>query len=146
MKATIACRPKVLLVPEPSLYLAFRLPMLFEKAGWDVDLLCLAGELMVHSRYVSTCIEEKTTDALFNRLQSILRDPLRPWQAFIVVDERIARRLFATGDPELLQHWQPGAMEPQVRDFLVSKSGLEIASRNPLLMSSRRMALVAAVW
>jgi len=29
------------LIPEDSLYLAFRLPRLFRQAGWDVDLLCV---------------------------------------------------------------------------------------------------------
>jgi hypothetical protein len=116
-----------LLIPEDSLYLAFRLPRLFRQAGWDVDLLCLPGELMRYSRYVRGVIHEKCGDALFERLQTFLRDPQSPWQAVIVVHEAIARRLLQTNDDSLLERWQPGAIDPLVRDFVSSKFGMEAA-------------------
>ncbi|HEY0551008.1 MAG TPA: hypothetical protein VGF13_15495, partial [Verrucomicrobiae bacterium] len=129
-----ALKPRVLLVPEGGLYLAFRLPRLFQNAGRDVDLLCLRGDPMVHSRYVSTAIQEIDQDALFARLQSVLRDSDRPWQAVIVAHERMVRQLMANGGAELLKDWQPGAMDPQVREFLLGKFGLEAASESRQLM------------
>lgn len=120
-------QPRVLLIPEESLYLAFRLPKLFRKAGWDVDLLCLPGQLLRHSRYVRAVIEEKSRDALFERLKTILRDPRRRWQEVVVVHEGIARRLFQTNDVHLLESWQPGAIDPLVRDFVSSKFGMAAA-------------------
>jgi hypothetical protein len=130
MNTTSPRRPRILLVPEGALYLAFRLPVLFRRAGWDVDLLCLSANRLVHSRYIGTAIQEAGLDSLFNRLQDILRDPHRPWQAVVVAHERMARRLIATGDPELLKRWQPGAVDPQVREFFLSKFGLEAACEN----------------
>ncbi len=127
-------KPRVLLVPEGGLYLAFRLPRLFQSAGWDVDLLCLHDDLLAHSRYVGTTIREMNQDALFVRLQSLLRDTDRPWQAVIVAHEKIARQMMASGGSDLLQDWQPGAMDPQVREFLLSKFGLESASQRRELM------------
>ncbi len=129
-----ALKPKVLLVPEGGLYLAFRLPRLFQSAGWDVDLLCLRGDPLAHSRYVSTAIREMNQEAIFARLQSVLRDAERPWQAVIVAHEKLARQIMASGDSDLLRDWQPGAMDPQVREFLLGKFGLEAASRRRELM------------
>ena len=120
-------RPRILLIPEGALYLAFRLPRLFRKAGWAVDLLCVPGDPLARSRYISTPIQARTMDELFSRVQNILRDPHCPWQSVVVAHEGVARRLIATGDDELLRRWQPGAMDPVVREFLVSKLGLEAA-------------------
>ena len=117
------------MIPEDSLYLAFRLPKLFREAGWDVDLLCLPGELMRHSRYVRAVIKEQSKDALVERLKTILREPPRPWQEVVVVHEGIARRLLQANDVTLLKRWQPGAIDPVVREFLSSKFGLEAACR-----------------
>ena len=117
-------RPKVLLVPEGGLYLAFRLPPLFRSAGWDVELLCVAGDPMVHSRYVETVFQEESRDLLEDRLKQILRDPQRPWQAVIVAHEGTMRRMVATEDPSLLKSWQPGALTKDVREFLLGKFAL----------------------
>jgi hypothetical protein len=117
------------MVPEGagSLYLAFRLPALFQKAGWDVDLLCLAGDPLIYSRYLRASLQEENFDDVFSRLQKILRDPQRPWQSVIVTHEKITRRLIATGDAALLRNWQPGAMDPPVNEFLLDKFGLATA-------------------
>lgn len=122
-------KPRILLVPEGSLYLAFRLPPLFRKAGWEVDLLCVEGDPMAHSRHVGRVIREAGWGALSGRLHEILRDSSRPWQAVVVVEERTARRAIATGDDELLKRWQPGALNADVREFLLSKIGLPVAGR-----------------
>src|SRR6185437_12459682 len=89
---------RVLLVPENALYLAFRLPKMFRKAGWEVDLLCLRGDPLAHSRYIGDCIQEKSFDDIFEQLQKILRDAQRPWQSVVITHEDIVRRLIATGD------------------------------------------------
>jgi hypothetical protein len=111
-------------VPEGGLYLAFRLPPLFRNAGWNVDLLCVEGDPVVHSRYVETTLQEESRDALEDRLKQILRDPQRPWQAVIVAHEGTMRRMVATEDPSLLNNWQPGALAKDVREFLQGKFAL----------------------
>lgn len=121
---------KILLVPEISLYRAFRLPRLFRKAGWKVDLLCLTGSRLAHSRYISKSLQEISWETLYLRLEGILRDANRPWDAVIVSDEKIARRLLDTGDAELLESWQPSALDSQRREFLVSKFGLASLFKN----------------
>lgn len=117
-------RPKILLVPEGGLYLAFRLPPLFRRAGWDVELLCVAGDPMVHSRHVRTVFQEVTRDDLEDRLKRILRDPQRPWQAVVVAHEGTLRQLIGTGDRSLLEGWQPGALNKEVREVLLGKFAL----------------------
>ncbi len=145
MITTASHRPKVLLVPEGALYLAFRLPPLFRKAGWDVDLLCLSGDPMVHSRYITASIQEKSLDGIFSRLQKILRDPNRPWQQVVVVQEGIVRWLVAIGDAELLKSWQPGALDSEVREFLLSKFGLEtLYNRHQLMIPPSRVCRTMA--
>lgn len=111
-------------MPEGSLYLAFRLPKIFRQAGWAVDLLCLQGDPVAHSRYVSRAIQEKTFEDLFGRLKMVLRDPARPWQSVVVAHEETVRRLVATGEVDLLKRWQPGALDPLTREFFLSKFGL----------------------
>jgi hypothetical protein len=119
--STLSARPKVLLVPETGLYLSFRIPPLLQQACWDVDLLCCSGHPLAHSRYINTTFQEKNWEDITERLQEILRNPQRPWQAVIVADEKTVRRLLATEDTELLSYWQPGALKPKVRDFLFDK-------------------------
>ena len=119
-----ATRRTILLVPDDSLFLAFRLPRILRDAGCDVDLLCLPDELMIRSRHIRTAFPEGTHDAIFRRLLEILRDPARPWQKVVVANEAIARRLFASGDTAALANWQPGAAEPLWRSFFVDKLGL----------------------
>ena len=119
----------MLLVPEGGLYLAFRLPLLFRKAGWDVDLLCLTGDPLAHSRYVSTAFREKTWENLSLRLVKILRNPQRPWQAVIVAHEPTVHRLMASGDDEILKGWQPGALKPDARAFSLGKFAFDVACR-----------------
>jgi hypothetical protein len=140
-------RPKVLLVPEGSLYLAFRLPLLFRKAGWDVDLLCLTGDPMAHSRYVSTAFQEKTWKLLSVRLEKILRDPHRLWQAVIVANEPTVHQLMASGDDEILKGWQPGALKPDARAFSLGKFAFAAACRRRqfLIPPSRVCHTVAEV-
>lgn len=129
------CAPprKILLVPDVSFYLAFRLPRLFREAGCGVDLLCLPGELMIRSRYVGTSILESTPDALYRRLLEILRDPARPWQAVVIANEAVSRRLFASGDAGVLAQWQPGAADLMARLLFTDKFGMEAVWRSGLL-------------
>lgn len=117
------------MVPEGLIYLAFRLPRMFCEAGWDVDLLSLPDDPIIRSRYISASFQEKNFDEIFERLKKILRDPRRPWQAVIITHEKTVRRLVATGDPELLNNWQPGAMDPLANEFVLSKFGLATAAR-----------------
>ncbi len=79
---------------------------------------------MVHSRYVKTVFQEESWDALEDQLKRILRDPQRPWQAVIVSHEGTMRQVLATGDPSLLEGWQPGALAKDVREILQGKFGL----------------------
>ncbi len=145
MPSLNSSKRKVLLVSEGGLYLAFRLPPMFRCAGWEVDLLCVAGDPMVHSRYISTSFSEKSWADLAVRLQQILRDPHRPWQAVIVTHEQTVRGLMATGDADLLTGWQPGALNPEVRGFFLSKFAFEaLHQRRHLLVPPSRICRTAA--
>lgn len=124
-------KARILLVPDENLYLAFRLPPIFRRAGWEVDLLCPAGNLMVHSRHVRTVIRTDSWGTLQLRLREILRDPDRPWDAVVVVDEDAMRGVVATGEVGLLKDWQPGALDFRVSEFLLSKFGLPAAAGLP---------------
>lgn len=123
--ASQSSKSRVLLVSDGSPYLSFRLPKLIHGPGVDVDVLCLPGDLIAYSRHVHASFRSENVESMFARLTGILRDPTRPWQAVIVVNEDLTRRLIAIGDSELLKNWQPGAINPQVREFLLSKFGLQ---------------------
>jgi hypothetical protein len=125
--------PRILLIPEGSLYLSFRLPMLFQKAGWEVDLMCLADDPMRYSRYIRTALPEKNPDTLARRVLSILNDPDHPWQAVIIAHEALMRQLIARLGDERLKCWQPGACSPPVKAFLLSKFGMADAEVSRLL-------------
>lgn len=117
-------RPKILLVPDVSLYLAFRLPRIILEAGCDVELLCLHDELMLRSRHVCGAIREGSREAVFQRLCGILSDPARRWKRVVIADESLVRRLAAAGDGRVLEAWQPGAANAVSRRFFMDKLAL----------------------
>jgi len=116
--------PHVLLVPDGTLYLSFRLLPILRRAGFTVDVLCLADDPVQYSRYVRGQTLAKDQATLAALLQQALRqlDPSRG--TCIVAHEDVARVVLAENDPQVLQHWQPGATNPLVRSFLLSKFGL----------------------
>jgi len=118
---------RILLVPEDSLYIAFRLLPILHRAGFAVDILCLEGDPVAHSRYAATVIQQRTVDDQSDYLAAMLKRPQQPWRSVIVVNELLVRRLLAANDPALLERWQPAARDSLVREFYSSKSGLEPA-------------------
>ncbi|MEO7098042.1 MAG: ATP-grasp domain-containing protein [Luteolibacter sp.] len=113
--------------------MALRLPRVWRQAGYEVDLLCLDGEILGSSRFVDHVIQEATAEDLFQRLIGILRVNDARWQAVVVVDEQLVRKLIASGDRAVLENWQPGALDYEVGSFFLSKFGLEMVSKNPAM-------------
>jgi hypothetical protein len=127
MKTITNGQSRVLVVSEGCLYLAFRLFRIFREAGLGVDLLCQAGDPMSGSRYVDEAIKEPSEERMVERLKDCIRHNNGRWQRIIVAHEKTARALVETNDSSLLTGWQPAACNAEVREFLLSKFGLETA-------------------
>src|SRR5207249_11490966 len=120
-------KPRVLVVPEGGIKLCFRLLPILRDAGCAIDVLCLRGEVIAASRYVDTVIEEGSDDALLDRLATLVRQKEHQWQAVIVTQESLTRRLLSRADTDFLKGWHAGALEKPVRAYLLSKLVLEAA-------------------
>lgn len=114
----------VLLVPDATLYLAYRALRLFRDAGVAVDLLCPAGHPLTHSRYVRHGCTVTDWSEVEARMTHFLRSPQRPWKRMLVAHEPSARRLIGSLDASALANWQPGAAVPGVKAFFQGKFGL----------------------
>ncbi len=118
---------RVLLIPDVTLFISFRLLPILHRAGFQVDVLCVEGDPLAHSRYTATAIQQPNPAAQFQWLKRALRQSPSPWSAIIVTCEPFVQQLAANGDAALLQNWQPGLLDPLVRDFCMSKFGLTAA-------------------
>jgi hypothetical protein len=87
------------------------------------------GDPLARSRYVRRVWAEKNREDLARHAQSILENVTRPWQAVIIADEIIARRMIAALSEDALKRWQPGALQPEARAFSLGKFAFESLHR-----------------
>jgi hypothetical protein len=117
-------RPRILLVPEEGLYLAFRLPRILRRAGYEVNLLCRAGHPLASSRYIDQVHLVNSDAQLRQHTITELTAPSHPWAQVIITDETLLRQVVHETPAEKLLHWQPALDRPTTRDFVLSKRGL----------------------
>lgn len=120
---------RILLVPDNTLYLAFRQPRILAAAGVRVDVLCVEGAAVASSRYVDRVETVPDLATLVERTGELLGGGARDWSKVVVTMEEVVQQLAQRVEPASLAAWQPGLQEAGVRAFIRSKEGLIQARR-----------------
>jgi hypothetical protein len=118
------------LIPDPGLYLAFRLPKWLKMAGFRVHVFCLRGHPLARSRYVAQTGQFDSEAALLDATVSAIEawaDEGGP--KVIVAEETYVRRLSGMLRPEILEKWQPSTASAVGRGLMNDKAGLEAAAK-----------------